>query len=153
MAYAVLKPPAQVLLEAQIRAYLIAAGFKSHNSMIEPFIVGAILRVRDYKANPIPIAAQPTPNGQAMRGAKNKDALRMYLYSILFTAWVWEFEVKPRINNKKGKSTPFTNFAAPILKREKFGKFIDHAEKYQSYRAEAIEVSEKANLDELSGGV
>lgn len=153
MAFPVLKSPAQVLLETQIRADLQAAGFKRKNARIEAMLVASILLIRDYQANPVIPAGSQTASGQRVRGAKNKDEIRRYFFSILFTAWYMEFGVKPKINNKGAKATPFAQFAAPIMKREKFGKFIDHAEKYQSYRAKAIELIEKEKKPQFPGGV
>jgi hypothetical protein len=144
----VLKSPAQVLLEGQIKAELLAAGFTQKNKRIEAMLVAAILLVRQYLAKPVIDASQVDQSGRRKSGAKNKEALRFYLYSTLFAIWYMEFKVKPKINNKKNEATPFVKFAAPILKREKFGKFIDHAEKYQSYRAHAIEQIE-VNAEEV----
>ena len=110
--------------------------------VVKTMLVAAILLVRDYIANPIEIPSEIDKTGRLKSGAKNKEALRTYLYSTLFSIWVLEFEIHPKINNKHNLPTPFTKFAAPILKREKFGKFIDHAEKYQSYRAKAIALIE-----------
>ena len=153
MAHAILKSPAQVLLETQIRADLQAAGFKKKNVRIEAMLVASILLIRDYLANPVIPANSKTVNGQGVRGAKNKDEIRRYFFSILFAAWHMEFGIKPKINNKGSKATPFTQFAAPIMKREKFGKFIDYAEKYQSYRAKVIETIEDGKKPEFPGGV
>ena len=138
MKHPVLKSPAQVLLEEQIQIELLAAGFTQKNKRIQAMLVAAILLVRQYLANPVIDASQIDKTGKRKSGAKNKEALRIYLYSTLFAIWFMEFKVKPKINNKKNEATPFVKFAAPILKREKFGKFIVHAEKYQSYRAHAI---------------
>ena len=138
MKHLVLKSPAQVLLEDQIKAELLAAGFTQKNKRIQAMLAASILLVRQYLANPAIDSSQVDKTGKRKSGAKNKEALRTYLYSTLFAIWFMEFKVKPKINNKKNEATPFVKFAAPILKREKFGKFIDHAEKYQSYRAHAI---------------
>ena len=153
MAHAILKSPAQFLLETQIRADLQAAGFKKKNIRIEAMLVASILLIRDYLANPVIPAGSQTLSGQNVRGAKNKDEISRYFFSMLFTAWHMEFGVKPKINNKGGTVTPFTQFAAPIMKREKFGKFIDHAEKYQSYRTNMIETIEEGKKLEFPGGV
>ena len=148
MKHPVLKSPAQVLLEGQIETELLAAGFTQKNDRIQAMLVAAILLVRQYLANPAIDASQVDKAGKRKSGAKSKEALRTYLYSILFAVWYMEFKVKPKINNKKNEATPFVKFAAPILKREKFGKFIDHAEKYQSFRAHAIEQIE-VNAEEV----
>jgi len=142
MKHPTLKSPAQVLLEGQIEADLLSAGFTKKQVRAKAMLVFAILLVRDYLANPVEDPSKIDKAGKRKSGAKNKDAMRTYLYSTLFSIWVLEFGIHPKINNKKNLPTPFTKFAAPILKREKFGKFIDHAEKYQSYRAKAIALIE-----------
>ena len=157
MKHPALKSPAQVLLEGQIEADLLCAGFTKKTARAKTMLVAAILLVRDYIANPIEIPSEIDKTGRLKSGAKNKEALRTYLYSTLFSIWVLEFEIHPKINNKKNLPTPFTKFAAPILKREKFGKFIDHAEKYQSYRAKAIALIEPnpewtEEITPISGG-
>ena len=157
MKHPVLKSPAQVLLEGQIDADLLSAGFTKKTARAKAMLVAAILLVRDYIANPVEVPSEVDKTGRRKSGAKNKEALRTYLYSTLFAIWVLEFGVHPQINNKHNLPTPFTKFAAPILKREKFGKFIDHAEKYQSYRAKAIALIESdpewtEEIAPISGG-
>ena len=157
MKHPALKSPAQVLLEGQIEADLLSAGFTKKTARAKTMLVAAILLVRDYIANPIEIPSEIDKTGRLKSGAKNKEALRTYLYSTLFSIWVLEFGIHPKINNKKNLPTPFTKFAEPILKREKFGKFIDHAEKYQSYRAKAIALIEPnpewtEEITPISGG-
>ena len=157
MKHPALKSPAQVLLEVQIEADLLNAGFTKKTARAKAMLVAAILLVRDYIANPVEDPSKIDKAGKRKSGAKNKDAMRTYLYSTLFAIWVLEFRVHPKINNKHNLPTPFTKFAAPILKREKFGKFIDHAEKYQSYRAKAIALIEldskwAEEITPISGG-
>jgi hypothetical protein len=63
MAHAILKSPAQFLLETQIRADLQAAGFKKKNIRIEAMLVASILLIRDYLANPVIPAGSQTLSG------------------------------------------------------------------------------------------
>ena len=134
-----------------IRAAIKSARFPQNSINAEDILVNAIELVRKYRNNPSAsytkarkVTAKNHGTSRKL-GRKSEQELRFFLFSALFRAWYLGFEVKPRINNRYGKTTPFVGFADPILMREGIGKTISHLEEYQSYRKKIISDLEPIN--------
>lgn len=134
-----------------IRAAISSARFPQNSKIAEDILVAAIALIRDYRRFPTkayPRTFEETKENLKVTrqnhgisrtaGRKNEELLRFLLFSALFRAWYLGFAVKPRINNKYGKTTPFVGFADPILQYVGIGKTIAHLEEYQSYRKRTI---------------
>jgi len=127
-----------------VRAAIKSARFPQNSKIAEDIVVEAIYLIRDYRKNPTKsynkaskVTRQNHGTSRAL-GRKSEERLRFLLFSALFRAWYLGFGVKPKINNRYGKATPFVGFAEPILMHEGIGKTITHLEEYQSYRKQII---------------
>ena len=123
-----------------IRTAIKSARFPQNSQIAEDIVCRAIELVRNHRKYPTAsyneaskVTRQNHGTSRAL-GRKSEQEQRFLIFSALFRAWYLGFEVKPKINNRYGKTTPFVAFAEPILMHEGIGKTIAHSEEYQSYR-------------------
>lgn len=114
------------------------AKFTRHALRCENRIFEAIQIARDYRVNPhfsyrgTKVTRQTF--GTTRPRDRNQEAIRMYVLSSLWAAWVWGKGCIPNVNNRHNPDRAFVIFAKAICLLAGIGNVVKNLERYQSYR-------------------